>query len=62
MNSIKRKRLEIGLKQIAVARRLGISHRHYQRFENEGLELGKERLKALAKIFNCSVAEISQKE
>lgn len=62
MNAIKKKRLEIGLKQIAVAKRLGISRRHYQRFENEGFKPGREREKAIAKIFNCSVAEIRQKE
>ena len=60
MNSLKSKRMEIGLKQIAVAKRLGISSRHYQRFENEGLKLSNERKKAIAKIFNCSVAKIKQ--
>ena len=58
MNKIKKKRLNIGLKQNAVAKRLGISTRHYQRFENEDRVLEDERLEALAKIFNCSVAEI----
>lgn len=62
MNKLKKKRLEIGLMQTAVAKRLGISRRHYQRFENEGYKLSEERKKAIAKIFNCSVAEISQKE
>lgn len=62
MNALKKKRKEIGLFQTAVAKRLGISRRHYQRFENEGYELSDERKKELAKIFGCSVAEISQKE
>lgn len=62
MNSLKSKRLEVGLKQNAVASRLGISLRHYQRFENEGRKISKERLNALAKIFGCNVAEINQKE
>jgi len=60
MNKIKKERLNIGLKQNAVAKRLGISARHYQRFENEGRVLDDERLKSLAKIFNCSVAKIKQ--
>jgi transcriptional regulator with XRE-family HTH domain len=62
MNSLKRTRLDFGLTQTAVARRLGISRRHYQRFENEGFEISAERRRLLAKIFNCSVAKISQKE
>lgn len=62
MNSLKSKRLEAGLKQGAVASKLGISCRHYQRFENEGRKISKERLKELAKIFGCNVAEIIQKE
>lgn len=62
MNAIKRKRLDIGLKQNAVAKRLGISSRHYQRYENEGYKISDEKRKELAKIFRCNVAEISQKE
>ena len=62
MNAIKRKRLDIGLKQNAVAKRLGISNRHYQRFENEDYPVDDERRQKLAEIFGCSVAEISQKE
>ena len=62
MNVLKSKRVEMGLKQNAVARRLGISLRHYQRFENENREVSEEKIEALAKIFNCNVAEIKQKE
>lgn len=60
MNKIKNKRLDIGLKQNAVAKRLGISTRHYQRFENEEWIFDDKRLEALSKIFNCDVAEIKQ--
>jgi DNA-binding XRE family transcriptional regulator len=64
MTKLKKLREEIGLTQTAVARRLNLSRRHYQRFENEpdDYKLTNERKKEIAKIFNCSVAEISQEE
>ena len=61
MATIKAKRIEIGLKQNVVARKLGMSTRNYQRYENEGKAADDELLEKLSKIFNCSVAEIKQK-
>ena len=60
MAAIKAKRIEIGLKQNVVARKLGMSTRNYQRYENEGKAADDELLEKLSKIFNCSVAEIKQ--
>lgn len=64
MTKLKKIRKDIGLTQTAVARRLNLSRRHYQRFENEpkAFKLTREKKMEIAKIFNCSVAEISQKE
>lgn len=61
MATIKAKRIEIGLKQNVVARKLGMSTRNYQRYENEGKAADDEFLEKVSKIFNCSVAEIKQK-
>ncbi|MGL4108361.1 helix-turn-helix domain-containing protein [Clostridium sp. LP20] len=59
---IKTKRLEVGLMQYAVASKLGMSTRNYQRIENEGKEPTEEQMEELALIFNCDVANLRQKE
>lgn len=59
---IKTKRLEVGLMQYAVAKKLGMSTRNYQRIENEGKIPTEEQIKELALIFNCNVANLRQKE
>ena len=58
MNVIRNKRLEIGLKQKAVARRIGVSTKTIQRYEFGIVVPSEKRLKQLAKIFGCSVEEL----
>ena len=55
MATIKAKRIEIGLKQNVVARKLGMSTRNYQRYENEGKAADDELLEKLSKIDRKSV-------
>jgi transcriptional regulator with XRE-family HTH domain len=64
MTKLKKLRIELGFSQTGVAKRLKLSQRHYQRFENEAdiFILSDERKRDLANIFNCSVADISQEE
>lgn len=62
MNAIRNKRLEIGLKQKAVARRMGVSTKTIQRYEFGIVAPSEKRLKQLAKIFNCSVDELKGDE
>lgn len=57
-SKIKQKRLEVGFMQYAVAKKLGISRRHYQRFENEGRKPSKDLLHRLSSIFQCNVEEL----
>lgn len=58
VNKIKQKRLEVGFMQYAVAKKLGISRRHYQRFENEGRKPSNDLLKKLSIILNCEIKEL----
>lgn len=58
MNEIRRKRLEIGLKQKAVARRIGVSTKTVQRYEFGVITPSSKRLEQLAKVFNCSAEEL----
>jgi transcriptional regulator with XRE-family HTH domain len=51
---IKKERLKRGLLQKYVAKQLGISQRHYQRFENEGRIPNKEQFTKIAEIFGCN--------
>lgn len=46
--------------QYAVAKRLGMSTRNYQRIENEGKKPTEQQLNELALIFNCNVADLRQ--
>jgi transcriptional regulator with XRE-family HTH domain len=64
MTKLKKLRIELGFSQTGMAKRLHLSTRHYQRFENEADEfiLSEQRKQEIAKIFNCDVAEISQTE
>lgn len=57
---IKTKRLKVGYMQYAVAKRLGMSTRNYQRIENEGKKPTEQQLNELALIFNCNVSDLRQ--
>lgn len=58
MNAIKKKRLEIGLKQKAVAKKMNVSPRTLRRYEQGETLISKKRLELLAQIFNCSIEEL----
>ncbi|WP_236896905.1 helix-turn-helix transcriptional regulator [Clostridium beijerinckii] len=64
MTKLKKLRIELGFSQTGMAKRLHLSTRHYQRFENEAdvFILSDKRRQEIAKIFSCNVAEISQME
>lgn len=60
MNAIKKKRLEIGLKQKAVAKKMNVSPRTLRRYEQGETLISKKRLELLAQIFNCSIEELKE--
>lgn len=62
MNEIRKKRLEIGLKQKAVARRVGVSTRTMRRYEFGVSTPNEKILEQLAKIFSCSIEELKGDE
>ena len=62
MNVIKKKRLEIGLKQKAVAKKMNVSPRTLRRYEQGETLISKKKLELLAQIFNCSIEELKGDE
>lgn len=62
MNGIRKKRLEIGLKQKAVAKKIGVSAKTMQRYEFGRFAPDTEKLEQLAKIFNCSAEELMEED
>ena len=58
--NLKQLRLSKGLKQNFVANKLGVSQRHFQRMEEKGDYLDKERIKKLAVIYGTTIKDVNE--
>lgn len=55
---IKRKREKMGMSQIELAARVGLSTQHISNVENDRSKIGLDKLVAIANALNCSIDEL----
>ena len=58
MQTLKEKRLELGVSQIAVAQHLGIARQTYANYENDQDRMTIEQAKSVCDFLRCDVADI----